>query len=97
MLLGRPVYTLIYWLHVISREIDLCEIALSRRKRAPRVWDAGANRSKTKRRKRHEIGELSSRMAKDAIKLLPEMRSLADTARKFLFKTDRFYVPLMYM
>lgn len=45
--LGRPICTLIYWPHVISREIDLCEIALSRRKRAPRVRDAGANRSKT--------------------------------------------------
>lgn len=50
----HPVYTHshIYWLHVISREIDLCEIAPSRAKRAPRVWAAaGANRSKTKQRK----------------------------------------------
>lgn len=54
--LERPICTLIYWSHVISREIDLCEIALSRRKRAPRVRDADANRSKTKRRRRHEIG-----------------------------------------
>lgn len=88
--LERPVCTLIYWPHVISREIDLCEIALSRRKRAPQVRDAGANRSKTKRRKRHEIGELSSEMANEAIKFLLEMCSFVDISRKFLLKAHRF-------
>lgn len=65
----HPVYTHIYWPHVISREIDLREIAVSRIKRAPRVRGAaGANRSKTKQGKGHEIGELSSGKAGDAIK-----------------------------
>jgi len=41
--LERSVYILIYRPSIISTEIDICEIAPSHRKRAPRIRSARAN------------------------------------------------------
>lgn len=46
---------------------------------------------KTSRNRRIKFGN------GDAIKFLPEMRPLADIARKFLLETDRFYISLIYV
>lgn len=81
---GAPcIHSLIYWPHVISREIDLCEIAPSRVKRAPRVRSAQIvpKRSKGEVTKSEELSSGKKRAIKRKI--------LLDFYRRFHSLTQR--------
>lgn len=66
--LERSVYIPMYLPYIISTEIDIYEIAPSRRKRSPRVYSANANRSKMKKEetsRNREIKFENSERSKD--------------------------------